>query len=78
MDISHAINEPVENQDYYKDFEAPQGRRQDVKLPTYITLERDRPSDIPFPEYAIDEDDLDDDEDQDDFYFGSPFYFTFF
>lgn len=79
MDISHTISEPVENQDYYKDFEAPQGRRQDLKLskPT-VTLEMERPPHVPLPGasyYSFDDDDYDDDDDEEeDFTFGSPFF----
>jgi len=70
VDFSHSINEPVENQDYYKDYEAPQGRRQERKLssPT-VTLQMERPSHIAPPRTGycgFVDDDEDDDEDEDD------------
>jgi len=44
----HSISEPQENQDYYKDFEAPQGRN--ARTPHLkITLIMDRPDDVPAP-----------------------------
>ncbi|KAG1742751.1 uncharacterized protein EDB91DRAFT_296179 [Suillus paluster] len=79
---SHGIEEPVENQDYYKDYEAPQGRRPDLKpSDSTVTLQMERPSYVPLPGegfYGIDEDDEDDENDEDDedddIYFGSSFF----
>lgn len=82
--ISHAIEEPVEDQDYYKDYEAPQGRRSDFKpSDSTVTLPMERPPHVPLPGrgfFGFDEDDEDDDDedygdyDEDDFYFGNPFF----
>jgi len=45
---SHSISEPQENQDYYKDYEAPQGRQ--TRIPCLkISLSRERPDDVPAP-----------------------------
>ncbi|KAG2035655.1 hypothetical protein BDR03DRAFT_899569, partial [Suillus americanus] len=39
---------PVENQDYYKDYEAPQGRRSDLKpSDSTVTLQMERPPHVP-------------------------------
>lgn len=70
VDFSHSINEPVENQDYYKDYEAPQGRKQEWKLsnPT-VTLQMERPSHIAPPgksHHGFDYDSFDDDDDDHD------------
>jgi hypothetical protein len=83
--ISHGIEEPVEDQDYYKDYEAPQGRRSDFKpSDSTITLPMERPPHVPLPgrcffgfdEYDEDDDDDEDygDYDEDDFYFNNPFF----
>jgi hypothetical protein len=66
VDISHSVGDPVENQDYYKDFEVPQGRRQDFKFshPT-VTLEMERPPNVTPPGLSFlgfDEDEDDDEE----------------
>ena len=44
----HSISEPQENQDYFKDYEAPQGRK--ARTPHLkITLAMDRPDNVPTP-----------------------------
>ncbi|OJA11870.1 hypothetical protein AZE42_03262 [Rhizopogon vesiculosus] len=73
LHIVHSINEPVVNQDYYKDYEAPQGRRQDYKPNPTVTLQMERPSHIAPPGkgyygFACDDDDDDEDEEEN-FYF---------
>jgi hypothetical protein len=83
----HGIEEPVENEDYYKDYEVPQGRRSDFKLSdSTVTLQMERPPHVPLPGRALlgfynydDEDDEEDEEDyedydEDDFYFGDSFF----
>ncbi|KAI9569475.1 hypothetical protein HD554DRAFT_2020544 [Boletus coccyginus] len=48
LSLTHSISEPQENQDYYKDFEALQGRN--ARTPHLkITLTMDRPDDVPAP-----------------------------
>ncbi|KAG0703640.1 hypothetical protein DFH29DRAFT_915440 [Suillus ampliporus] len=79
---SHGVEEPAENQDYYKDYEAPQGRKPDFKpSDSTVTLQMERPSYVPLPgegHYGIieddDDDDEDDDDDGDDFFFGNSFF----
>jgi hypothetical protein len=89
VDISHSVGEPVENQDYYKDFEVPQGRRQDSKFSHHtVTLEMERPPNVSPPGLSFlgfddDEDDDeeagfyydDDDDDEDDGDEEDDFYF---
>jgi len=48
LSTTHSISEPQENQDYFKDYEAPQGRK--ARTPHLkITLTMDRPDDVPAP-----------------------------
>ncbi|KAF8131584.1 hypothetical protein EV363DRAFT_1431558 [Boletus edulis] len=48
LNAMHSISEPQENQDYYKDYEAPQGRK--ARTPHLkITLTMDRPDNVPGP-----------------------------
>ncbi|KAG8219345.1 hypothetical protein J3R82DRAFT_228 [Butyriboletus roseoflavus] len=77
LSLTHSILEPQENQDYYKDFEAPQGRR--ARTPHLkISLTMDRPDHIPAPGekhirdrwyLRFSEDELEDDYYGDDFFF---------
>jgi len=77
---SHAIDEPVENRDYYKDYEAPQGRKPDFKpSDSTVILQMERPSCVSPPGEGYygcfdDDDDEDDDDDDDDFYSLFPFF----
>lgn len=79
----HGVEEPVEDQDYYKDYEAPQGRRPDFKLSdSVVTLQMERPPHVPLPGHGFfnfeddedDEDDYGDYDDEDDFYLGNSFF----
>ncbi|KAG9313900.1 hypothetical protein JVU11DRAFT_4672 [Chiua virens] len=48
LNMTHSISEPQENRDYYKDYEVPQGRK--ARIPKLrITLNMDRPYDVPGP-----------------------------
>ena len=73
----HSISEPQENQDYYKDYEAPQGRK--ARIPHLkITLTMDRPDEVPAPGERHTHDPwcfgFSDDEFEDDYY-GDDFFF---
>ncbi|KAF9235124.1 hypothetical protein BU15DRAFT_65102 [Melanogaster broomeanus] len=57
--MNHSIQYPQENQDYYKDYEAPQGRKLQGTPQLKITLTMDRPDDVPGP--GLSEDDYYDD-----------------
>jgi len=48
LSAKHSISEPQENQDYYKDYESPQGRK--ARIPQLkISLAMARPGDVPGP-----------------------------
>jgi hypothetical protein len=77
LSMTHSIPEPQENQDYFKDYEAPQGRK--ARTPHLkITLTMDRPDDVPAPGerhihdpwcFGFSEDEFEDDSYGDDFFF---------
>ncbi|KAG2122589.1 hypothetical protein DEU56DRAFT_831761 [Suillus clintonianus] len=75
---SHSIEAPVEDRDYYKDYEAPQGRKSDFKLSdSTVNLQMERPSHVPLPGhgfFGIGDDEDDEDDEEDDFFFGNSFF----
>ncbi|KIL00812.1 hypothetical protein PAXRUDRAFT_821269 [Paxillus rubicundulus Ve08.2h10] len=48
LSLVHLVHDPQENQDYYEDYEAPQGRKVQ-HTPHKITLTMERPDDVPAP-----------------------------
>ncbi|KAI5995363.1 hypothetical protein EDC04DRAFT_2802323 [Pisolithus marmoratus] len=55
LSIVHEIEEPQENQDYYQDYEAPQGRRNIYTPNLKITLPMERPQVVSFSDDMSDE-----------------------
>lgn len=56
----HEVDEPQENQDYYQDYEAPQGRRNPYTPNLKITLTMEKPQIVAFSDdYTSDDDSYD-------------------
>ncbi|KAH7886299.1 hypothetical protein F5I97DRAFT_2027864 [Phlebopus sp. FC_14] len=77
LHLLHSIVEPQENRDYYKDFEAPQGRKTMYTPTLSISLTMDRPSNVPAPGEGSRNHWYEDTSDEDVFYddyYGDEFY----
>lgn len=55
LSAAHGVDEPQENQDYYQDYEAPQGRRNPYTPNLRITLTMERPPTVISDDYMSDD-----------------------
>lgn len=59
LSAAHGVDEPQENQDYYRDYEAPQGRRNPYTPNLKIALTMERSSVVAFPDGYMSDDSYD-------------------